>query len=87
MDFEFDPAKSSANARKHGIEFESAMRLWADEKRIAVPARSWGEARFALIAELHGKIWTCIYTIRQDRIRIISTRRARHEEESRYHLG
>jgi uncharacterized DUF497 family protein len=87
MDFEFDPAKSLANAEKHGIDFESAMLLWADPKRLVVPARSSGEDRFALIAESHGKIWTCIYTLREDRVRIISTRRSRHEEESRYHHG
>jgi len=43
--------------------------------------------RLALIAEFQGRIWTCIYTLREDRIRIISIRRARHEEEIRYHLG
>ncbi len=48
--------------------------------------------RLALVAEFQGRIWTCIYTLREDRIciisiRIISIRRARHEEEIRYHLG
>jgi uncharacterized DUF497 family protein len=87
MEFEFDPGKSSSNRRKHGIDFESARLLWADERRIVVPARNTGEERFALVASLHGRIWTCIFTHRAERIRIISIRRARYEEESRYHLG
>ena len=28
MDFEFDPAKSDANLRKHGIDFLVAQALW-----------------------------------------------------------
>lgn len=87
LEFEFDSAKSVANQRKHGIDFETARRLWHDERRIVVAARTSDEARFALVAEFGGKLWTCIYTLRGDRIRIISTRRARHEEEVRYHLG
>ncbi|MDP5005030.1 MAG: BrnT family toxin [Verrucomicrobiales bacterium] len=87
MDFEFDPVKSSRNAEKHGIDFETARFLWGDDKRLVVPARNSGEVRYAIIAEYDGKIWTCIYTHREDRIRIISTRRARHEEESHYHHG
>ena len=85
MEFEFDPTKSSSNERKHGIDFESAQQLWDDDSRIVVPARTSGEERFALIGKFQGRIWTCIYTVREDRIRIISTRRARHEEEIRYH--
>lgn len=28
--FEFDPAKSAANANKHGIDFVAAQALWSD---------------------------------------------------------
>ena len=28
MEFEYDPAKSRANAQKHGIDFEQAKALW-----------------------------------------------------------
>ena len=31
---------------------------------VVVPARSIGEERFALIGELHGQLWTCIFTVR-----------------------
>lgn len=39
MDFEFDPAKSESNAKKHGIDFVEAQLLWADDNRIEIPAR------------------------------------------------
>jgi uncharacterized DUF497 family protein len=30
MDFEFDPAKSAANLKKHGVDFLGAQALWSD---------------------------------------------------------
>jgi len=85
MDFEFDLLKSQDNAAKHGIDFEEAQFLWQDEKRIVVKARSETESRYALIAHYSGKLWTAIYTVRENRIRIISVRRSRHGEEEGYH--
>ena len=86
MEFAYDDRKSHINARKHGIDFERAKLLWADEKRLAVPARSSTEPREALIAVLDDVCWTAIYTLRGDAIRIISVRRSRHEEiENYYH--
>ena len=40
MDFEFDPAKSAANLKKHGIDFVGAQVLWSDPDRLEIPARS-----------------------------------------------
>ena len=85
MEFEYDDRKSHINARKHGIDFERGKLLWADEKRLAVPARSSTEPREALIAVLDDVCWTAIYTLRGDAIRIISVRRSRHEEIENYH--
>ena len=69
MDFEFDEKKSQINAKKHGINFEEAQFLWCDARRVVVEARSSTEPRFALMALLGGKIWTAIYTMREERIR------------------
>jgi uncharacterized DUF497 family protein len=85
MDFEFDESKSRGNAEKHGIDFEEAQFLWCDARRVVVEARSETEPRFVLIALLGGKIWTAIFTMREDRIRIISVRRSRDGEEEGYH--
>ena len=85
MEFEFDEKKSTSNAKKHGIDFTSAQLLWRDERRIIVAARSEDEPRYAIIAIHQGKLWTAIYTLREERIRIISARRSRHDEEKGYH--
>jgi hypothetical protein len=82
--FEYDPEKSETNQSKHGIDFNRAQFLWSDEERVVVPARSTTEPREAIVAELDGTLWTAIYTLRGDVIRIISVRRSRDEERKGY---
>ena len=84
MRFEFDPTKSNANLLKHGISFSDATSLWMDEKRLIIPAKMVQEARYAIIAEWNDKLWTGIFTMRSDAIRIISVRRARQNEREHY---
>lgn len=84
MEFEFDPRKSESNQAKHVIDFEQAQELWDDPDCIGFPARSEDEERFALLAMLDGKLWVAFFTYRDDRIRIISTRRARTNERNLY---
>ena len=80
MEFEFDPAKSGANNRKHGIDFTDAQSLWDDPDLVEVPATTSGETRFLVIGKIAGKHWSGIITYRNNRIRIISIRRSRDEE-------
>ena len=84
MVLEFDPAKSEANKAKHGISFEDAAALFEDERLLVAPARTVDEERFLAIGLLAGKHWSAIFTRRQERIRLISVRRARNEEINAY---
>lgn len=84
MDFEYDPVKSSKNKEKHGIDFEEAQELWSDPDGIGFPARSDDEERFAIMAQWKGKLWMGFYTLRSDKIRIFSVRRARSGERKLY---
>jgi len=83
--FEFDAAKSKANLAKHGIDFEIAQDLWRDVEGLLVPARYANEAGKLLIAQREGKLWTPIFTERDDATRIISVRRARDNERMAYY--
>lgn len=78
------PMRNSCNKKKHGIDFEEAQTLWEDEDRLQIQARSDTESRFALIAFYENKLWSAFYTTRENRIRIISVRRARDEEKRLY---
>ena len=80
MEFEFDPAKSAANKDKHGIDFVEAQALWLDGGQVDAPIPLEGEPRFLVIGRLEGKHWTAVCTLRREKVRIISVRRARKTE-------
>jgi len=80
MEFEFDKLKSQNNKNKHRIDFFECQPLWDDPYRIEIPAKSIDEERFLIIGKIGDKYWSCIFTYRKDKIRIISVRRSRKEE-------
>ena len=84
MDLKFDPAKSAANKRRHGIDFVEARALWLDTDRIEIPARTTDEPRALVIGKLGGKHWSVVITRRDQKIRFISVRCARKEEVAFY---
>ena len=84
MEFEYDSHKSKSNKAKHGLDFEEAQGLWEDPDGIGFPAPSDDEKRFALLGSLRGKLWVAFHTLREDRIRLISVRRARKGERKLY---
>ena len=83
MNFEYNSAKSKANLEKHGIPLERAQELWAGPF-VQSSARSMDEERWMLIGKLDNRFYTCIFTIREDTIRLISLRRSRKNEEAAY---
>ena len=84
MEFEYDPAKSAKNLAKHGIDFEQAQRMWDDVVlEFDADPRS-DDARYLELGVIDGKHWTAITTKRGKRIRIISVRRSRKNEEAYY---
>ncbi len=84
MEFEFDPTKSQANQRKHGIDFVEAQLLWLDSRLLEIPARTSDEPRYLIIGKISDKHWSGVVTYRDNRIRIISVRRSRKEEVEIY---
>lgn len=84
MIFEFDKQKSKVNEEKHGINFLEAQHIWEDPDCVMIPARTLGESRFLFIGKYNNKIWSAIITLRNQKIRIISVRRSRKNEEKIY---
>lgn len=83
-EFEFDDNKSRANLAKHGIDFEAAQELWQDPDLLEIQAKTEGESRFLIIGRIEAKHWSAIVTYREERIRLISVRRARKREVELY---
>lgn len=86
--FEWDEEKNAANSQKHGIAFEDILPIFerSDSEGLIVEDRrkDYGEDRFILICPFRGKIYHVTFTWRDDRIRLISARRANWKEVQVY---
>ncbi len=84
--FEWDEDKSSSNMEKHGISFLVATQMWGDPSLAQIESRrdEFDEPRFLCIAKIDNVCWSAIVTFRDQRIRIISVRRARSTEVKIY---
>jgi uncharacterized protein len=82
---EFDPAKSSRNARERGLPFELAAGLdWDVAHTIEDQRRSYGETRYLAFAPMNERLHVVFYCIRGEAFRIIGFRRANKREERAY---
>ena len=84
--FEWDSAKAQANLAKHGVRFEVATAVFGDPRHADFDASHVGdgEARRKLVGEIQGRLFTVVYTPRDDKIRIISARQSNAMEKRRY---
>ena len=89
--FEWDPAKAASNLRKHGVAFDTAIMVFADPFALVEQERVVdGEERWQAIGLAGGMtILVVAHTYRTDsmseeRVRIISARRAERWERKRY---
>jgi len=89
LEFEWDNAKADANFSAHGVSFDLATTVFRD--RFAIERlddrEDYGEERFVMIGRAEGNILLFVaYTERKnnERIRIISARRATQNEQEDY---
>ena len=63
-----------------------AQRMWDNSKTVTLTAPNPGndDVRYIVLGMIDGKHWTAITTKRGKRIRIISVRRSRKNEEAYY---
>jgi uncharacterized DUF497 family protein/uncharacterized protein (DUF4415 family) len=75
MEFEWDGAKSRRNLAKYGISFDDAARVFSGRMlREVDDRRSYSETRFRAYGMVAGRLLCVVYTVRGDRVRIISAR-------------
>ena len=86
--FEWDDEKAAANFREHGIRFETASKVFADEnKLIRRDEEHPDEDRYDVLGKV-GKVLFVVCTLKkEDAVRIISARRATEPEKERYEHG
>ena len=85
--FEWDDAKATANFAKHRVRFEEAITAFDDPFALIAfdEAHSHSEAREVLIGRATRDVVVVVFAARDDdRIRIISARKAMRAERVRY---
>jgi uncharacterized DUF497 family protein len=90
MEFEWDPKKSEANRKKHGISFPDAATVFADPLAITFsdPDHSLGEQRFLTFGySKMNLLLVVVHTERHSKTRIISARQATRYERTIYENG
>jgi uncharacterized protein len=78
MEFEWDKEKAVANFKKHGVSFEEAALAFFDENAVELfdERNSDDEIRYQLIGISNTRLILVAYTARNEKIRIISARKA-----------
>ena len=87
LTFEWDPAKAAANAQKHGVTFEEAATSFGDPMSITIPDPEHSEAEDRSIhlgLSYRNRLLVTVFTERDDRIRVISSRTATRRERDDY---
>ena len=80
LEFEWDEEKNLKNIAKHGINFYKAKELFARPYEI-IESNKYEEERYILVGKSEEGIFiSIIYTLREDRIRIISARISKKRE-------
>jgi uncharacterized protein len=85
MEIEFDSEKNEKNIRERGISFERAVgfnlataKIWLDTRK------NYGEARYIALGYIDERLYSLVFTVRNDVLRVISLRKANHREVRNY---
>lgn len=83
---EWDDQKNAINIQKHGLSFETAKYVFADDCRIEIydEKHSSQEERYITLGMV-GSVLFVVYTVRGAHYRLISARRANARERSIYY--
>ena len=85
MEFEWDARKAVSNLTKHGVDFADAVTVLDDDLAVTVRDDSAGEDRYVTIGmDATGRLLVVVYTLRGERVRIISGRRPTSRERKSY---
>ena len=86
MTYEWDDAKSASNVRKHGVAFEAIEEFdWSTALVVPDERFDYDEDRWFAIGMIGSRLHAVTFTMRRDRIRIISLRIAEPKERRLYH--
>lgn len=84
--YEWDPEKAAANQRKHGVDFAHAVGVFDDDRALTIrDLDSDREDRFVAVGmDREARILVVVFTLRGERVRVISARKANSWERRQY---
>ena len=89
MDYDWDPRKAAENLRKHGVDFADAVIALEDENALTIEDPDYDEQRFKTLGM--GPSEYILFVVHcersENRIRIISARKADRGETEQYFQG
>jgi uncharacterized DUF497 family protein len=84
-EYEWDSAKAAANSAKHGVDFADAVGVFEDDSALTIEDTSTAEERSKTLGvDFLGRVLVVVYTYRNDRIRLISARKATAPQRDLY---
>jgi len=85
MEYEWDAAKAAENRHKHGVGFNAVLDFdWATALVVADKRVDYGEPRWLALGMIGMRLHSLAFTVRGERIRIISLRMASRKERTLY---
>lgn len=86
MESSFDPSKDAVNREKHGLSLAFGNQIFEDENHLIIPSirPEDREQRFKVVGLVDEKLFTAVFTWRDDMPRFISVRRSNSGEERAY---
>lgn len=88
MKYQWDNNKATTNLAKHGIDFADAVSVFSDDLAITIFDDRFDEERYITIGmDVLGRVLVVVYTLRQNKIRLISARKATRKEKQQYQEG
>ena len=86
-EFEWDDAKAAANLAKHKVSFEQARDAFDDIFAVEYDddRADYGEDRMVRLGMVGNRLLAVVYTLRSEKVRIITAREAEPHERRHYH--
>jgi hypothetical protein len=81
MEIEFDPAKDAANRERHGLSLNLAASFDWEAAQVEPDERNdYDETRLVAIGPIGDRIHVMVFTVRGDKLHVISLRKANRRE-------
>jgi uncharacterized protein len=85
MKISFDPNKDASNQRDHQLSLAFGERvLWGRVFEFSDTRFDYSEERLVCFGYVESRLHVCVYTVREDTVRIISVRKANDREIKKY---